>query len=230
MHSYMFQVCVLVPLVCVFSLFRASEWRRAGWSRWRVTMKLNFSITRWVPGRYISVCMTMISWSWSHKYDVRADALRLAVFTDTPPPGVSDLRSCRGTSQTTRAELSQVLNMNMNPLLVPFLMIHIIFSSSFSIISLSRKVLCVWREKAALLTEVRLMERQAQNHFQHFLQLKVLKLPQTITVIHLLAHLLISLYFCQGVSCVERSSNICSAQTPPAGGSSSQGSKVHKSR
>ncbi|XP_073323532.1 uncharacterized protein sfi1 [Pagrus major] len=36
-----------------------------------------------------------------------------------------------------------------------------------------RKILCVWRENAALQTEVRLMEQQAQNHFQHFLQLKV---------------------------------------------------------
>lgn len=120
--------------------------------------------------------------------------------------------------------------MNMNPLLVHVLMIHITFSSSCSRTSLSRKVLCVWREKAALLTEVRLMERQAQNHFQHVLQLKVLKLPQTITVIHLIARLLISFYFCQGVSCVERSSNTCSAWTPPAGGSSCQGSEVHKSR
>ncbi|XP_045885080.1 protein SFI1 homolog isoform X2 [Micropterus dolomieu] len=36
-----------------------------------------------------------------------------------------------------------------------------------------RKVLSVWWENAVLLTEVRLMERRAQNHFQHFLQLKV---------------------------------------------------------
>lgn len=31
--------------------------------------------------------------------------------------------------------------------------------------------------------EVRLVERQAQNHFQHFVQLKVINQPQTIIVI-----------------------------------------------
>ncbi|XP_034389084.1 protein SFI1 homolog isoform X1 [Cyclopterus lumpus] len=36
-----------------------------------------------------------------------------------------------------------------------------------------RTVLCVWRENAVLQTEVRLTEQRAQNHFQHFLQLKV---------------------------------------------------------
>ncbi|XP_068568237.1 protein SFI1 homolog isoform X2 [Cebidichthys violaceus] len=36
-----------------------------------------------------------------------------------------------------------------------------------------RKVLCVWRENAALQTEVRLTEQRAQSHFQHFLRLKV---------------------------------------------------------
>ncbi|KAK2862052.1 hypothetical protein Q5P01_001585 [Channa striata] len=36
-----------------------------------------------------------------------------------------------------------------------------------------RMVLSVWRENAVLLAEVRLKEQQAQNHFQHFLQLKV---------------------------------------------------------
>ncbi|XP_070758707.1 protein SFI1 homolog [Enoplosus armatus] len=36
-----------------------------------------------------------------------------------------------------------------------------------------RNVLSVWRENAVLLSEVGLMERRAQNHFQHFLQLKV---------------------------------------------------------
>ncbi|XP_041806379.1 protein SFI1 homolog isoform X2 [Chelmon rostratus] len=36
-----------------------------------------------------------------------------------------------------------------------------------------RKVLYVWRENAVLQMEVRLVERQAQNHFQHFVQLKV---------------------------------------------------------
>lgn len=54
-------------------------------------------------------------------------------------------------------------------------MFHISFISSVSIISLFRKVLCVWRENAVSLTEVRAMERQAQNHFQHLLQLKVIK-------------------------------------------------------
>ncbi|TKS71358.1 Protein SFI1 -like protein [Collichthys lucidus] len=37
-----------------------------------------------------------------------------------------------------------------------------------------RRVLLVWRENAVLLAEVRLMEQRAQDHFQHFLQLKVL--------------------------------------------------------
>ncbi|XP_033482337.2 protein SFI1 homolog [Epinephelus lanceolatus] len=36
-----------------------------------------------------------------------------------------------------------------------------------------RSALCVWRENSVLLTEVKLKEQQAQNHFQHFLQLKV---------------------------------------------------------
>ncbi|KAM7422682.1 hypothetical protein PAMA_010636 [Pampus argenteus] len=36
-----------------------------------------------------------------------------------------------------------------------------------------RKHLSVWKENTALLTEVRLMEQQAENHFHHFLQLKV---------------------------------------------------------
>ncbi|KAM9361287.1 protein SFI1 homolog [Symphorus nematophorus] len=36
-----------------------------------------------------------------------------------------------------------------------------------------RGVLSVWRENTVLLTEVRLMERRAQNHFQHLLQFKV---------------------------------------------------------
>ncbi|XP_040060879.2 protein SFI1 homolog isoform X1 [Gasterosteus aculeatus] len=36
-----------------------------------------------------------------------------------------------------------------------------------------RKVLCVWRENAALQTEVRLKEQRAQSHFQHSLRLKV---------------------------------------------------------
>ncbi|XP_061584264.1 protein SFI1 homolog [Cololabis saira] len=36
-----------------------------------------------------------------------------------------------------------------------------------------RKVLTVWKEKAALRAKVQIAEQQAQNHFQHFLQLKV---------------------------------------------------------
>ncbi|KAM8915076.1 protein SFI1 homolog isoform 2-T3 [Spinachia spinachia] len=36
-----------------------------------------------------------------------------------------------------------------------------------------RKVLCVWRETAALQKEVQLKEQRAQDHFQHFLRLKV---------------------------------------------------------
>ncbi|XP_056293562.1 protein SFI1 homolog isoform X2 [Pseudoliparis swirei] len=36
-----------------------------------------------------------------------------------------------------------------------------------------RTVLCVWRDNAALQTELRLTELRAQNHFQHFLQLQV---------------------------------------------------------
>lgn len=59
-------------------------------------------------------------------------------------------------------------------------MTDVSFTSSVSIMSLSRKVLSVWRENAALQTETRIKEQRAQNHFQHFLQLKVLKKSQTL--------------------------------------------------
>ena len=72
-------------------------------------------------------------------------------------------------------------------------------ASSISVTFLHRKLLYVWRENAALLVEVRLMEQQAQNHFHHFLRLKVIKqsdalVSKTITVIPLPEPLLI-LYF-----------------------------------
>ncbi|KAK5872526.1 hypothetical protein PBY51_013217 [Eleginops maclovinus] len=38
-----------------------------------------------------------------------------------------------------------------------------------------RRALCVWRENAVQRTEVRLKDRQAQNHFRHFLQLKLFR-------------------------------------------------------
>lgn len=40
----------------------------------------------------------------------------------------------------------------------------------------------MWRENAVLLAEVQFMEQQAQNHFQHFLQLKVVKQSHDVTL------------------------------------------------
>lgn len=74
-------------------------------------MKLNFSRTRLWPGRYISICNHMISYGWNNKDNVK-DTLCPDVFTDTPTTDVSDLWSCRRTLQTTKTELSQVLNAN----------------------------------------------------------------------------------------------------------------------
>ncbi|GLD64553.1 protein SFI1 homolog [Lates japonicus] len=44
-----------------------------------------------------------------------------------------------------------------------------------------RTILSVWRENAALQADVRLMEQQAQSHFQHFLQFKVFLAWRAVT-------------------------------------------------
>lgn len=60
-------------------------------------------------------------------------------------------------------------------------MIRTSFTSSSSI--LPRYVMSVWRDKAMLQREFRLMEQEAQNHYQYFLQFKVKQLPQSIFIL-----------------------------------------------
>lgn len=62
-------------------------------------------------------------------------------------------------------------------------MISMIRTSCISSLSiLHRYVMSVWRDKAMLQRQFRLMEQEAQNHYQHFLQFKV-KLPQNIFIL-----------------------------------------------
>lgn len=75
--------------------------------------------------------------------------------------------------------------------------------------------------------EFRLMEQEAQNHYQHFLQYKVKQLPQTIFILSSVKTFLI-FFFCQGVHCLERRDGVCSVSLLPAEGSIGQVSDVPK--
>ena len=165
--------------VCLISLSRSREGKKANWRRCSVSMKLNFSNTPLWPGGYINLsyrqCNHMISCTG---FDKAVNTV--AVFTDTQSANVSRLRSGRGTSQKENPELSQVLNRNV---VIKFceaekfiflesettgLYQHHQFQSC-----LSRRVLSVWRENAGLQAESRHLEQRAQNHSQHFLLSKV---------------------------------------------------------
>lgn len=94
---------------------------------------------------------------------------------------------CRQQAQNTLRYGKQVLNSlpkhQSGHSLLPSMisMIRASFTSSWSI--LHRYVMSVWRDKAMLQREFRLMEQEAQNHYQHFLQYKVKQLPQTIFIL-----------------------------------------------
>lgn len=105
-------------------------------------------------------------------------------FAEMLPSSASVQFSYRGTMRTASSKHSQVWNTSSelcytyvgkkNHLCLaccPDNLSDQGFASSMSI--LHRYVVSVWKDKAMLQRESRLMEQQAQSHYQHFLQFKV---------------------------------------------------------
>lgn len=111
--------------------------------------------------------------------------------------------SCSRTMQTASPKHSQVWK--TSPELITHTsvrksLVHCLLPSMISMIRTScissssilhRYVMSIWRDKAMLQREIRLMEQEAQNHYQHFLQFKVKQLPQTIFILTAAKFLLI---------------------------------------
>lgn len=87
-------------------------------------------------------------------------------------------------SQVWKTSSELITHMPVRKSLVYCLLPSMIRTSCISSSSiLHRYVMSVWRDKAMLQRQFRLMEQEAQNHYQHFLQFKVKHLPQNVFIL-----------------------------------------------